>query len=125
MAKPKHFPYHAITVVFGPDRDAAFDEATAHFDDNDKPWLRRLDATGRDEQETLDLLRSFIPTGLDQVAVRNPGPWVLDRLVTLAETGHSVVCTMDVADLDEARAHLLAAAGYPTTSAVLALTDAS
>lgn len=125
MTKPKNFPYDAITVSFGPDRDAIFDEATAHFDDEWRPWLRRLDATGRDEQEILDLLRGFIPTGLDEVAVRNPGPWVLDRLVTLAETGHAVVCTMDVADLDEARALLLAAVGYPTRSAVLSLTDAS
>lgn len=121
MSLPDPFPFGAITVAVGPDRNDRFDAATAHFRREDEPlnlrgrsnvteddvrraWLRHVTGADKDAGTLSQSLRRLTRGGMcDEAAVRDlHGDEPLRDAWCLAETGHAVVVSMSVSDLESA-----------------------
>ena len=97
---------NVITVATGPDRLVRFDGAVRHF-------LRKetVPALLTPEEWATSGGRYLIGC-LDEVAIRELHGVESARVaLDLVETGHAVICSLDVADTAAARAHFEAATG--------------
>ena len=123
MTNPRH---NVITVATGPDRLSRFDGAVRHFLRKEtapalltpEEWATSggrylVDAAGQQDRavhaEVYSLVRDGDP---DEVAIRELHGIESARVaIDLVETGHAVVCSLDVADTAAARAHFESASG--------------
>lgn len=104
------FPFRRIALSTGPDRLDAFDAAVGHFMPESGPeptWTPAqyenararyvIDATGRDDEEVAGVVQRLRRRSPDEIAVREvPGPLTAAVLFEAADTGHAVVCTVNV-----------------------------
>lgn len=136
-SRPATFPYHQITVAFGPDRAERFNAATAHFiheGENvaDRRWKngedRAVDIRSRhvargdksDDEFALAILRLPLGDICDVAAIEDPSSkHALAAVFILVDTGHAAVCSMDVGSLAEAHAAIQEAVGYPVDERVV------
>ena len=123
MSDPRH---NVITVATGPDRLVRFDGAVRHFLRKDRvpplltpeEWATSggrylVDAGDQQDRAVHAEVYSLVCDGcLDEVAIRELHGAESTRVVLdLVETGHPVVCSLDVPDSTAARAHFEAASG--------------
>jgi hypothetical protein len=121
-----HHERHVITVATGPDRLARFDAAVRHFLRKEtspvfltpEQWATSggrylIDAAGqRDRAVRIAVYSLVCDDALDEVAIRElHGDESTQVVLDLVETGHAVVCSLDVPDTVAARAHFQAATG--------------
>jgi hypothetical protein len=117
---------NVITVATGPDRLARFDGAVRHFLRKEtvpplltpEEWATSggrylIDAGDQQDRAVHAEVYSLVCGGcLDEVAIRElHGAESARVAVDLVETGHAVICSLDVADTAAARAHFEAATG--------------
>lgn len=117
------FPFGCVTVVIGPDRIEQFRAVTDHFLvhgaplDDDVPFaaLSRRIIEPLSDAATFDAIRSCLRLGfVDEMAFSQvPGQESAAMMVEAADTGHAVVCVLDVPDLDAARSYFAEASGRP------------
>lgn len=117
---------HVITVATGPDRLARFDAAVRHFLRKEtspvfltpEQWATSggrylVDAAGQPDRAVRVAVYSLVcDDALDEVAIRElHGDESTQVVLDLVETGHAVVCSLDVSDTAAARAHFQVATG--------------
>jgi hypothetical protein len=117
---------HVITVATGPDRLARFDAAVRHFLRKGtspvlltpEQWATSggrylVDAGGQPDRAVRVAVYSLVcDEALDEVAIRElHGDESTQVALDLVETGHGVVCSLDVSDTAAARAHFQVATG--------------
>ena len=118
--------YNVITVATGPDRLARFDGAVRHFLRQqevpalltEEEWAAGggrylVDAVDQPDRAVRAAVYSLVCDGeLDEVAIRElHGAESAGVVLDLVETGHAVVCSLDVPDTTAARAEIETAVG--------------
>lgn len=108
------FPFRRLTLATGEDRLAVFDEAVGHFTPEsgiDPAWSPAqhedargryvIDATGRSDEDVMQQVQRLRRSSPDEIAVREvPGPHTARVLFEMAQSGHALVCTVNVPTME-------------------------